>query len=274
MHEELLHGGNINTVVRVGDTVRRTAGPQTPTLHRLLAHVRARGVQWVPEPRGFDERGREILSFVPGDVPHDMPSWVWSGDVLGDVARALREWHDATVDFDLTGAVWELPARAPREVVCHSDFAPYNCVFVRGRFSGAIDFDLCIPGPRLWDLAYTAYRFVPLMPPRDAPDFDAPGERSPFPLADMKLRMSAFLEAYGAAGSPLRYEPAALLGATVERLHAIAHWTRDFVATTGNTELAGNAAMYEAHAGWLAARGRDISSGLPASASLPRSGSR
>jgi hypothetical protein len=255
--EELLRGGFVNTVARVGDTVRRNAGPQTPTIHRLLSHVRARGVRWVPEPRGFDERGREILSFVPGEVPHDMPPWVWSDGVLLGVARALREWHDATVDFELEGAVWEPPPREPREVVCHSDFAPYNCVFLDGRFTGAFDFDLCTPGPRLWDLSYTAYRFVPLMPPRDASDFDEPGERSPFSLADMRARLDAFLDAYGAGDPARRYERAALVAATVERLHAIAAWTREFVAKGGSPELAGHAAMYRAHAGWLG-RSREL----------------
>lgn len=41
-----LDGGNVTTVVRVGDTVRRTAGPWTPAVHALLAWVRERG-----EPR-------------------------------------------------------------------------------------------------------------------------------------------------------------------------------------------------------------------------------
>jgi hypothetical protein len=252
--EVLLHGGNMNTVVRAGDTVRRKAGPQTPTIHRLLSHVRARGVLWVPEPLGFDEQGREVLSFIPGEVPHDMPEWVWSEPVLTGVARALCEWHDASASFDRTNAVWELPARSPGEVVCHTDFAPYNCVFRDGKFAGAIDFDLCAPGPRIWDIAYTAYRFVPLMPPRDAADFDAPGERSPFTPEQGNARLETFLDAYGSVGSPRHYERAAVIRATVERLHAISDWTRAFVRTTGSKELSGHADMYAAHARWLSTR--------------------
>ena len=42
MEEEVLHGGLVNRVVRVGDTVRRIPGDCTATIHRLLAHV-ARG---------------------------------------------------------------------------------------------------------------------------------------------------------------------------------------------------------------------------------------
>src|SRR5688500_1963997 len=105
MDEEILTGGHMNTVVRVGDTVRRPVGPWTPTVHRLLRHAREQGVSWAPVPRGYDEVGREVLSFIAGDVPHEMPEWVWSPVVLTDVAGALREWHDATSQFDLAGAV-------------------------------------------------------------------------------------------------------------------------------------------------------------------------
>ena len=42
--EEVLPGGNMAAVARVGATVRRTAGPWTPQVHRLLAHLRARGI--------------------------------------------------------------------------------------------------------------------------------------------------------------------------------------------------------------------------------------
>jgi hypothetical protein len=59
---ELLVLRHENAVVRVGDTVRRTAGPWTPAVHALLRHVRAEGFTQVPEPRGLDEHGREVLS--------------------------------------------------------------------------------------------------------------------------------------------------------------------------------------------------------------------
>ena len=48
-----LTGGDMTTVVRVGDTVRRTAGPWTPSVHALLRHLRAEGFTQVPKPRGL-----------------------------------------------------------------------------------------------------------------------------------------------------------------------------------------------------------------------------
>lgn len=219
-------------------------------MHRLLAHARAKGLDWVPEPQGLDELGREILSFIPGDVPHEMPAWIWNEQVLMDVALALRAWHDATMDFSAPDAIWGLPQSGPREVICHNDFAPYNCVFSGGRFVGAFDFDLCSPGPRLWDLAYTAYRFVPLLPGPDSGDA-IPGEKSPFPASVMADRLELLLATYGAVGGLARYRRADLIRTAVERLHAIAAWTEAHARNHGVAALADHPALYRSHALWL-----------------------
>ncbi|WP_290866248.1 phosphotransferase [Hamadaea sp.] len=61
------------------------------------------------------------------------------------------------------GALLHRPAGPePAEVVCHSDAAPYNTVFRSGHPVALIDFDTAHPGPRVWDVAYAVYRFVPL----------------------------------------------------------------------------------------------------------------
>ena len=241
----------MNSVVRIGDTVRRIPGICTPTIHRLLAYVRERGVTWVPTPLGYDDLGREILTFIAGVVPHEMPVWVWSESVLTDVARSLRQWHDATIGFDVAGSTWGLDARDPREVICHNDFAPYNCVFDAGRLVGAIDFDLCAPGPRIWDIAYAAYRFVPLMPASDVDDLAHSSERSPFSLARKLARLDTFVGAYSSSGAPQNCARAAVIAATVDRLRAIAAWTTAHARTDGVTALANHAQMYLAHARWL-----------------------
>jgi Phosphotransferase enzyme family len=251
MEEEVLRGGFVNSVVRVGDTVRRIPGKCTPTIHRLLAHVRERGVTRVPAPLGYDDLGREILTFIPGAVPHEMPEWIWSEVVLTDVARSLRQWHDATADFDVPGSTWGLDARDPPEVICHNDFAPYNCVFRDGCLVGTIDFDTCAPGPRLWDIAYTAYRFVPLMPSLNASDLPDAGDRSPFGLSDMRARLDTFLDAYSAAGVPVHFPPSAVIASAIDRLRVLAAWTTEHARTSGVAALANHAEMYLAHARWL-----------------------
>jgi hypothetical protein len=165
--EEKLSGGNMNAVSRVGNTVRRQSGPWTPQVHRLLAHMRAKGVHEVPASLGFDEQGREILTFIPGEVGNDpLPEYLRRDEVLIAAARLLRRIHDATQDVAQTWlSGWQAPIREPVEVICHGDFAPYNCVFTDGKLTGVIDFDFAHPGNREWDLAYALYRFAPITDP-------------------------------------------------------------------------------------------------------------
>ena len=95
--------------------------------------------------------------------------------MLVRAAQVLRAYHDASADFlPRAGAVWQWPAREPAQVVCHNDFAPYNLMFEGEELTGVIDFDLASPGPRVWDMGYTAYRFVPLTDPGN-PDVPYPG---------------------------------------------------------------------------------------------------
>ena len=198
MHEEILPGGNSNRVSRVGGTVRRTAGPWTPTIHALLRRIRERGVTGVPEPLGIDGLGCESLSFIPGEVAnYPLPGWLWSEAILEDSARLLRRIHDAVSDFRLPDAIWQVVAHEPAEVICHNDFAPYNLVFRDGDLVGAIDFDTASPGPRVRDLAYLAYRLVPFV--GDAGEF-APQESSRLE------RLDTLIDAYG-----MHFEPQEVL---------------------------------------------------------------
>ena len=67
--EEILAGGlgNEGRVVRVGNTVRRPIGPQTPAVHLLLRHLEQVGFDGAP--RVVDRIGDlEVLSFLPGAV--------------------------------------------------------------------------------------------------------------------------------------------------------------------------------------------------------------
>ncbi|HYJ10218.1 MAG TPA: phosphotransferase [Polyangiaceae bacterium] len=261
MVEQPLSGGNMTGAVRVGDTVRKPSQPQSSTIQRLLRHVRDQGVTWVPEPLGADEQGRDVWSFIAGEVVHDHPTWLWSIDILTTVATRLREWHDATATFEHhPDDVWWWPGKLPIEVICHVDFAPYNHVFQNGRFVGAIDFDLCYPGPRLWDLAYTAYRYLPLTPHvDDAVDDASTWDRTHLPPAQIRDRVATFLDAYAGDDTRLRYPASALLGHVPSRLIAMADWC----ATQPEAELRRNGLMYRAHAQWLAAGARGPADAVP-----------
>jgi Ser/Thr protein kinase RdoA (MazF antagonist) len=225
--EEVLAGGNMTAVVRVGDTVRRAAGAWTPTIHAFMRHLRAAGFAMVPEPLGVDDRGREIISLLPGAAAaYPLPEFAWSEETLTAVARALRAFHDASVGFVAPpGGCWQWPAHEPVEVVCHNDFAPYNLMFEDGRLTGVIDLDVASPGPRVWDMAYTAYRFVPLTDPGN-PDAAFRG------VDDQARRLAAFCAAYG---DP-RVEPSAVLESAGAKL-------RELVAFIERRAAAGDAAQ-------------------------------
>jgi hypothetical protein len=159
-----LSGGNVNTVVRVGDTVRRGLMPHSESVHQLLRHLQNKGFAGSPRFLGIDAQNREILSFVEGET--GIPPSIWQSDeAIIATARLLRRYHDATVDFTPTdNATWayRYPDPARHEVICHNDFAPYNFVYKDGIPIAVVDFDLVGPGPRLKDVAYAAYWTVPL----------------------------------------------------------------------------------------------------------------
>jgi len=160
-----LSGGNVNAeVVRVGNTVRRVPSEHAQSIHALLQHVHAHGFLDCPEFLGVDEKNREILSYIEGEVGPS--SALWKEDLpLVQVASMLRRFHDASASFPRSKMhTWALTYPDPllHEVICHNDFAAYNMIFANGLPAGIIDFDMAGPGPRLKDVAYAAYWFVPL----------------------------------------------------------------------------------------------------------------
>lgn len=167
MEEIPLLGGNVATVVRVGETVRRATGPWTPAVHELLVHLERVGFEYSPRVLGFDDRGREILTYIEGEtaVSHPWPAWAWSDATLTQAAAIMRELHEAVADFRPVGArVWRF-ATAPLgvdQIVCHNDIAPYNVVHRGGRVVGIIDWDLAGPGTPSWDVAFAAWTFAPI----------------------------------------------------------------------------------------------------------------
>lgn len=188
---EELQGG-LNLVRRVGSTVIRPAGDHTPSVHRLLRHVRAHGFQHAPEPLALDVVAEtETLSFMPGEVgQYPLPEAFRTDETLVAAARLLRAYHAATVGFEITERdIWYLPTREPAEVICHGDFAPYNCALAEDGKLSMFDFDTAHPGPRLADIGYAAYRWVPLTDPSNNDGF---GD-----LDEQRRRFRLFCDTYG-----------------------------------------------------------------------------
>jgi hypothetical protein len=197
----------------------------------------------VPEPHGLDRDGREVLEFLPGEVPnYPMPGWVWNDDLLVAAARWLRGFHDATTHLPRRDDVrWQLPVHPPVEVICHNDFAPYNMVFDRAhRLVGVIDFDTCSPGSRVWDLAYLAYRMVP---------FHAPGTlQTPTTAASKRVdRLELLCAAYGPT-----VQPGDVLAMLAVRVRDLYDFTAVRAAEAGPaSELHSHLSSYEADLAYL-----------------------
>ena len=176
---ERLAGGDLTEVVRIGDVVRRATGFWTPSVHSLLHYLENVAFTGVPRVRGIDHRGRELLTFLPGEavsLPHH--AWSRSDDVLAQIGRFLRRYHDVVAGFrPPEGARWRHWLGAPSDgVICHTDLTPQNLIFCDGRLMGLIDWDFAAPAPALFDVASAAKHWVPLMAPARAVEEGWPDE--------------------------------------------------------------------------------------------------
>src|SRR4051794_32258249 len=132
--EITLEGGTVSgEVVRVGDTVRRNTGPWTPAVHALLRHLEGAGFPYSSRVLGIDAKGREVLSYIEG-VTGNMP-WpaaLFTDDAVREVARLVRQYHDAVANFvPPPSSVWRNTDRplAPGEIVRHGDLGTWNMVW-------------------------------------------------------------------------------------------------------------------------------------------------
>jgi hypothetical protein len=196
MTDEHPHLGGMDPssgVIRVGDTVRRPAGPASAAIRALLLHLEDVGFAGAPRFLGVDDAGRDVLTFIEGSAPlPPYPAWALTDAALIDLGRLLRSYHDASMSFDVTSATgwsdeWADPVGGA--VICHNDLFPENVVFRNDRVVALIDFAMTAPGRPLWDLAIAAQEWAPL---------HAPGARLHHPdHLDGVQRTALLAHAYG-----------------------------------------------------------------------------
>jgi hypothetical protein len=183
--ETILEGGDVNLVVRIGDTVRRPTGSWSPAVHSLLQHFEAVGFDGAPRFLGIDGQGREMLSYVEGDAAlAPAPS---GDDVVEQLGRLVRRAHDAQAGFADPGGWVESHSGS---VICFHDYFPPNVIFREGLPVALIDWDLARPGERADDIAMAAAWWAPLRP-------DAEAERWGFPLDQRGWRLRLLCDGYG-----------------------------------------------------------------------------
>lgn len=195
--EERLAGGNVAEVFRVGETVRKPWTPATPFVHAFLGHLA--GLPGVPRVLGRDDSGRQILAYERGRSADSLPPMTIAE--LRRLGRLVRSLHDASADFvPPPGAVWDVAIPPDGvELVCHQDLAPWNLIVDGDRWT-FIDWDAAAPGTRLWDLAYVAQTFAPLLAGGD-------------PVVD-RPRLLAVVDGYGLGEQDRRRLPAVLTART------------------------------------------------------------
>ncbi|WP_261574976.1 phosphotransferase [Frankia gtarii] len=184
--EEALPGGFVNTVVRIGDTVRRPRTSRSEFVHRLLGFLDRQGWPGAPRLLGIDEQNREILSFLDGHVPWKAEHGpaVRSDASLIRVAELVRELHDLTAGTPLAGG---------HDVVCHNDLSPKNTVYrdlgQQPHPVAFLDWDLAAPGERIHDVAHLCWQFLDLGPSTTEP-------------TEAARRIRLIRDAYGLTGHP------------------------------------------------------------------------
>lgn len=175
------------------ETVVRPAGPQSPTVHSFLRHLREKGLDCVPEPLSLSEE-TEVLGYLEGESGGD--GWKHQHDERGlrSAARLLRRIHDASADWvPPQDAVFAAPPTAAGgDVFVHGDPGPWNFVWRDGEAVALIDWDFLHRAPRRDDVAYALLWFAPMR------DDESSLEWHHFPqMPDRRARIDAFLEAYG-----------------------------------------------------------------------------
>lgn len=166
MEEERLAYGFVSSPVKIGSTVHRQTGTWTPTIHALLDFLKAKKFAYSPAVLGIDEKGREILEFLPGKAAtRPWPPQLLKDEGLAQAATMLKQYHAIVKDFQPSdSAEWRIGKVkiAPDQIIRHGDLGPWNMLWQDGRLTGLIDWDFAEPGKAITDLAQMAYYFVPL----------------------------------------------------------------------------------------------------------------
>lgn len=161
MEPEVLAGGAANrgSVVRIGDRVHRPRRGGADVAESLLLYLESVGFERAPRFLGHDDQGRQVLTYLTGEVyPDQRPPWIdddaANARVLGRLAAFARDLHDATRGFvPPLGAEAFRPLPLPGATWNHADLHYGNVVFDGEVPIGLIDWECAAPGSPMYDPA-------------------------------------------------------------------------------------------------------------------------
>ena len=191
--------------MRVGDTVRRPLSPNSPLIHALLGHLERTGFAGAPRFLGIDGAGREVLTFIEGEVAgRPRPPWIGDEGRMVSVARLVRAYDDAAATFILPRGINPVDGfpevagmpPAPRyeaELIGHVDITPENVVFRDASAVALIDFDLAKPATRADEMFNVMLWWAPISDPRDV--------EPPLRGLNVPRRCRMLADAYGMSGT-------------------------------------------------------------------------
>ncbi|MDK1388608.1 phosphotransferase [Sinorhizobium sp. 8-89] len=189
-----LAGGERTVVSRRGGVVIRETGPWAPSVHSLLRHLEDAGFAGAPRVvgDGFDEQGREVLTYIEGDVINPAP---WSDEAVHALGGLMRRLHDATASFrppaDALWRPWFGRNVGTPDSVGHCDAAPWNVVSRNGKPVALIDWEAAGPVDRLTEIAMAAWNNAQLYD-------DDVAEMNGLPDAKRRVRqVRIFADGYG-----------------------------------------------------------------------------
>ncbi len=124
-------------------TVRRPTNDGSLVVSSLLQHLERVGFDASPRFLGVDDQGRQVTSFIEGDV-FVAPDWQERDDdnarAIGLVAGLIKDLHVASADFVAPpGSSPVRPLPLPGTTWSHGDVGYQNVVYRKNRPVALID---------------------------------------------------------------------------------------------------------------------------------------
>ena len=194
-----LTGGGRTAVWRIGDVVHRQTGPWAKSVHALLRHLEAEGFSGAPRVvgSGFDEQGRETLTYLPGASLHPGP---WPEDAMFNLGKLLASFHRASASFvPPADAQWRpwfgRDLGTGKRIIGHCDLGDWNILAEHGQPTSFIDWEQAGPVDPLVELAQLCWLNAHLF------DDDLEQRLGLPPLPTRARNLRAITDGYGLAAA-------------------------------------------------------------------------